>query len=162
MRGMQWIALLGLLMIGPLCRAETKCPWLNVATAAGVLDGPATLDMHATEDGGNICVFRSQRGTAMYSLQISVRQMKDESRTVAFYRSRCTSSAISLRAIGNEAVLCGADDNGSHGEQVISRVRSDIFIVSISASDAKDASMTRESLVERAKIIAEQVAGNLF
>jgi hypothetical protein len=45
---------------------------------------------------------------------------------------------------------------------VISRVRGDVFIVYVSAGEGKDASMTRESLEDRAKIIAEQVAGNLF
>lgn len=160
--GRQWITLFGLLLIATLCKAETECPWLNVATAAGALEGPATLDIHATEDGGNICVFRSQKGTAVRSLQISVRPMKDEDKGIAPYQARCTSSAVPLRAIGNEAVLCAADDNASHGEQVISRVRGDVFIVYVSAREGKDASMTRASLVDRAKIIAEQVAGNLF
>jgi hypothetical protein len=88
--------------------------------------------------------------------------MKDPSKGVLFYQSRCTSPAISLRAIGNEAVLCGADAGSSHGEQVIGRVRNNIFIVDVSDSMAKDSSMTRELLQEKARGTAEQVAGNLF
>jgi hypothetical protein len=161
-RSIHWITLLGLLSIASFCRAESKCPWLNEATAGGVLNGPATLTVHATEDGGNICVFRSQVGTSVYSLQISVRPIKDESNGIAFYESHCTSPKIALRAIGNEAVLCAANDGSTRGEQVISRVRNDIFIVCVSASEAKDRSMSADLLADRAKIIAEQVAGNLF
>jgi hypothetical protein len=127
-----------------------------------MVNGPVSVEMHSTEDGGNICIFSTQRDSAVYTLRISVVEIKDPIKGISSYRSRCTSPAISLRAIGNEAVLCGADAGSSHGEQVIGRVRNNIFIVEVSDSMAKDPSMTRELLQEKARSTAEQVAGNLF
>jgi hypothetical protein len=161
-RLLQWVVVVGCLLLTTECNAETICPWLNAATAAGFVNGPVTLDIHPTDDGGNICIFRSQRGSVLYSLEISVREMKDESKGILPYQSRCTSPATSLRAIGNEAVLCSADAGSSNGEQVIARVRNNIFMVDINDSVAKDPSMTREMLLEKARSTAEQVAGNLF
>jgi hypothetical protein len=161
-RRVQWIVLAGCLLLTAQCKAEAICPWLNEATAAGMVNGPVTLEMNSTDDGGSICIFRSQRGSAVYSLEISVRERKDESKGISSYQSRCTSPVTSLRAIGNEAVSCSADTGSSHGEQVIARVRDTIFIVNLSDSVAKDSSMTRESLQEKARSTAEQVAGNLF
>jgi hypothetical protein len=161
-RRSQWVLLLGFLVLTTLCRAEGKCPWLNEATAAGVVTGPVKLEMHPAEDGGSICIFRTQRASAVYTLRILVVEMKDPSKGISFYQSRCTSPAISLRAIGNEAVLCAEDAGSFHGEQVIGRVRDNIFIVDVSDSVAKDPSMTRELLQEKTRSTAEQVAGNLF
>ena len=126
------------------------------------MNGSVSVEMHPTEDGGNICIFSTQKDSVVYTLRVTVVEMKDPSKGVLFYQSRCTSPAISLRAIGNEAVLCGADAGSSHGEQVIGRVRNNIFIVDVSDSMAKDSSMTRELLQEKARGTAEQVAGNLF
>jgi len=162
MQRLQWIVLVGCLLLTSRCKAEAICPWLNAATAAGMVNGPVTLEMNSTGDGGNICIFRSQRGSAVYSLEISVREMNDESKGTASYQSPCTSPATSLRAIGNEAVSCSVDAGSSHGERVIGRVRNSIFIVDIRDSVAKDPSMTRDLLQERASSTAEQVAGNLF
>jgi hypothetical protein len=161
-RWLQWIILAGCLFLTTQCKADGICPWLNEATAAGMVNGPVVLEMNSTGDGGNACIFRSQTGSVVYSLEISVREMKDESKGISAYQSRCTSPVTSLRAIGNEAVLCSADAGSSHGEQIISRVRNNIFIVDISDSMAKNPSMTRDMHVEKIKVVAKQVAGNLF
>jgi hypothetical protein len=49
-----------------------------------------------------------------------------------------------------------------YGEQVIGRVRDQIFTVTITTSARRDPSMPREALEEKTRNIAEQVAGALF
>jgi hypothetical protein len=45
---------------------------------------------------------------------------------------------------------------------VIGRVRDRLFIVTVSSTIARDPSMTRQLLKEKARMIAEQIAGALF
>jgi hypothetical protein len=76
--------------------------------------------------------------------------------------SQCTSAATQFKAIGNEAILCADDKKNSHGDEVIGRVRDSVFRVTISTSSRNDPVMTREALDDKARSIAEQVAGALF
>ena len=48
------------------------------------------------------------------------------------------------------------------GEQVIGRVRDQVFTVTITTSARNDPSMSRDALREKTRNIAEQVAGALF
>jgi hypothetical protein len=156
-----WLAVVGSLFLGTVCKGESRCPWLNVATASGVLNGPARLEVTDSPASGNVCVFRYQDGAVLSSLQIVVREIRDTSKDRRPYESQCTSAMVPLRAIGNEAVLCAVDARNSHGEQVIGRVRDRLFIVGI-RTGPRTPSMERESLQEKAESVSEQVAGSLF
>jgi hypothetical protein len=160
-RRLQWLAVACLLFLGAACKGESRCPWLNVATASGVLNGPASLEVEYSAASGNVCVFLYQDGAARSSLQIVVRETKDTSKDRRPYESQCTSAMVPLRAIGNEAMLCAVDARNSHGEQVIGRVRDRLFIVGIRAGP-RTPSMQKELLQEKAESISEQVAGALF
>ena len=71
------------------------------------------------------------------------------------YKARCGAGATALRAIGNEA--CAVEIKGqTYGQEVIGRVRDQIFTVTLTTTVPKDA------LQEKARNIAEQVAGALF
>jgi hypothetical protein len=65
-----------------------------------------------------------------------------------------------VRAIGNEAVVCGvaAAVRGGVAEQVVGRVRERAFVVSISAGVGTDQATLRETTLR----VAEMVAGFLF
>jgi hypothetical protein len=91
-----------------------------------------------------------------------VQPLKDVGKAVASHESLCTSAPVALKAIGNEAVSCSADVGYSRGEQVIGRVRDRLFIVTVSSTIAQDPSATRQLLQEKARTIAEQIAGALF
>jgi hypothetical protein len=158
----QWILLLALLLIPVAAQAETHCPWLNVATASGVLNGPASLEVTAIADNGNACLFRYQKGTAIYSLRISVREIKDVNKSLSADKAKCTSPATSLTAIGNEAVMCAVDMGPIHWEEVIGRVREKLFVVGVRANTQLDTAMTRDLMQEKVRDVAEQVAGALF
>jgi hypothetical protein len=82
---------------------------------------------------------------------------------MATYKAHCSGEASPLQAIGNEAVMCAADIKGqTEGEQVIGRVRDQVFTVTITTSARNDPSMSRDDLKEKTRNIAEQVAGALF
>jgi hypothetical protein len=153
------IMLSALLLIPGICKAETACPWINTATAAGILEGPVNLETQNTEGNGNICEFTYHDGTMMHSLRIAVHDIQDRKKDMMTNEAQCRSRIVPLKGIGNDAMLCSVDVHSSRGEQVVGWVRNRIFIVRI---DANDASMTRKVLQEKARMAAEQVAGNLF
>lgn len=144
-----------------MSRAETSCPMLNRATAAGVLGGPVSLKVQSTsvED---ICLFQYQKGNTSYDLQIVVRNIDLSTQGAMDAPSRCRSQAISLKGIGNEATMCVVDSSSFHGERVTGRVRDKTFEIRLGSSVKKDPAMTNEMLQLNTKGIAEQVAGSLF
>jgi hypothetical protein len=150
---------MGLLSTGP-AHAQARCPWLNVATASGALQGPAVLEVQKLSETQTICVFRYQKEEMAYVLQISVMSQQDPSKGLAQSESECSSAVTPLRAIGNEAVLCADDRRHLLGEEVVGRVRGSVFRVSISSRNDPD--MTREVLEQKSRNIAEQIAGSLF
>jgi len=72
----------------------------------------------------------------------------------------CGSDAETLKAIGNQAMGCRYEGKpGWSGEQVTGRVRDQAFLVRIVSNDR---SATAKTLREKARKVAEQVAGILF
>jgi hypothetical protein len=163
MRKLKWIMFFELLLLSGNCKAQAHCAWLNDATASGFLNGPVTLDLETAPDDQNICVFTNLKTAKDYStLRIMVQPLQDVNYAIASHKSLCTSAPVALKAIGNEAVSCSADVGYSRGEQVIGRVRDRLFIVTVSSTIAQDPSATRQQLQEKARTIAEQIAGALF
>lgn len=89
-----------------------SCPWLNQATAAGVLGG-------AVRQVG--CTFI--RG----ALELRIEAAKD----FEAYAATCRSVAVPLKGIGSEAIAC----RGEAGEQVVGRVRDRAFVARITTND---------------------------
>jgi len=158
------MVLVGVVMIAAVCNAEEDhCAWLNDATASGVLNGPVTVALETAPDDQTICTFTYLKTAKDYSaLRIMVQPLKDVTKAVASHESLCTSPPTAVKAIGNEAVSCSGDVGNSRGEQVIGRVRDRLFVVAVSSTMAQDPLMTRPSLKDKARMIAEQVSGALF
>ena len=154
---------LALLMTLPATGAAAEaCPWLNAATAGGFLGGPVTdvaVKRAKTGEDGNCDFFRRQ-GPLVYELRIETETLAARG-GFAEYAARCHGAGAPLKAIGNEALACH-DDAGAEGglrELVVGRVRDRIFLVRISTNDgAAEQSVLRE----KARKVAEQVAGILF
>lgn len=145
-----------------ICHADNLCPWINKATAFGALgtneDSPSAS---VSEISATVCSFSYHAGNVTYELRITVEQVKDPQHTFNAYKTQCGKSGNPLRAIGNEAVMCPADKKGQ-GEQVFGRVRDNVFTITVSTSAKNDPTMPRDTLTEKAGLIAEQVSGNLF
>jgi len=143
-------------------QAGETCAWLNAATAGGVLGGEVTemsVKRAKTADDA-ACTFVRRQASLVLELRIEVETMTAPARDFASYTARCRSAVVPLSAIGNEAVAC-SDDNGQSGraEQVVGRVRDRAFIIRIGTSDR---SARSEPLRDKARDVAEQVAGILF
>jgi hypothetical protein len=157
-------ALLGLAMLLPtFCHGQAKCPWINQATASGILGGAVTLTAKVGDHANGVCVFSRQQGAVVLQLRISVDIMTNIHEQFPSYLAQCPPKSSSLRAIGNEAVVCSIQDKGGYAvERVVGRVRDQAFVISVSSSAQDDPSMTQGMRREKANLVAEQVAGFLF
>jgi hypothetical protein len=158
--------LLSLALFTPaICNAQTKCPWLNEATARGILSGPVTVTVTVKpgDQASGICEFARHQGTAIHELRISVDLMTDIPKQFPTRLAQCPPKSPPLPATGNEAVTCSAHTKENHyAELVVGRVRNQAFVVSIGSTVQDDPSLTRVERRDKANQIAEQVAGILF
>jgi hypothetical protein len=144
------------------CRADNLCPWITKATAFGALGvGEESPMASASELSAAVCDFAYHDGNMTRELRITVEQAKDPQLAFNSYKAQCRQSGNPLRAIGNEAVICAVNKKGS-GEQVFGRVRDNVFTITITTSAENDPAMSKDVLVEKAELVAEQVSGNLF
>jgi len=151
------------LLLPTLSHAQAKCPWLTEPTARGVLGGPVKATIKLGEKHDGVCEFSRQQGSVLLELRISVEIMTDVSRQFPAYLAQCPPKSAPVTAIGNEAVTCSLQDHRDrYVEKVVSRVRDQAFVVTLSSSTANDPSMTPEMRNEKAHLVAEQVAGILF
>lgn len=159
------IALCALSLLPAACSAQSPCPWLNNATATGVLGGPVTVEAKSTPAGAGICVFQYKDKVESNTLRIAVikaSKPEDAGKEMAPYESKCTAAGLSLKGVGNEALICVSNVHKSNGELVVGRVRDQIFTVSISDGSGNDPAFTQEALEDKAQEIARMVAGILF
>jgi hypothetical protein len=158
------LLLLGLAVLMPaVCHAQAMCPWINVATARGIVGGAVTATVKISEHGFGICNFSRQQRATVHELRISVNVMTDVPKQFPIYLAQCPPKSTPLPAIGNEAVMCSIQGKGDeYAEIVVGRVRDRAFVVGVSSSIQNDLSMTQETRRERANLVAEQVAGILF
>jgi hypothetical protein len=156
--------LLALTLFTPaICHAQTKCPWLNEASARGILSGPVTVTVKLGDQGAGVCKFYRQQGAAIHELRISVDLMTDIPKQFPTHLAQCPPKSPPLPATGNEAVTCSIHTKeNQHAEIVVGRVRNMAFVVSISSTVQDDPSMTQDMRREKSNLVAEQVAGILF
>lgn len=156
--------LLGLALLVPAaCQAQTRCPWMNEATAEGILGGDAIALVKVNDGGGGVCQYSRHHGAAAYELHITVDIMTDVLKQFPAYLAQCPGKTTELRAIGNKAVVCSIQSQEKHyAEKVVGRVRNQAFVVSVSSTVPEDPSMTEEMRREKCRLVAEQVAGSLF
>jgi len=120
--------------------SEKPCPWMNAATAGGVLEGP--VDFTMTKNG--------QEGTCEFTRRDSGARLRID---VGSELAKCAPPIEPLKAIGNEAMACTVDKATA---QVVGRVRKQTFLIRVTGGFAQD--KLREKVIN----VAEQVAGNLF
>jgi hypothetical protein len=107
------------------------------------------------------CSFDYRDGAASRVLKITVDQTQDDAQAISDYKARCSVGAAPLSGIGNEACSVAAKGQ-TYGQEVIGRVRDQIFTITLTTSAQHDPLMPQEAMQERVRNIAEQVAGALF
>ena len=156
-----WI---GLLALPTLCRAENNCPWMNEATASGILGGEAMgMVTGSGAEGPAICEFTQLGAGFKRTLSVTVEVTPDAHARLQTVARSCGGDAAPLKAIGNEALLCPTNDHkNGHGELLVGRVRDQVFTITIKTTLKDDPILTRATLIVRIDTAAEQIAGNLF
>jgi len=144
------------------CATAETCPWINAGTAGGVLGGPVNATItHSQKNANDVrCDFTGSRGAIEYELHVDVETMTSPRHEFAAYAAQCKSNSAPLKAIATEAVICGNDAKpGQLSQRVVGRVRNQAFIIRIGTNSPLE---TRASIEDKARRVAEQVAGNLF
>jgi hypothetical protein len=152
--------------------AKETCPWINDQTAAGFLGGDVTStvtfaikdrkdpNFSDVDKNDAVCEFVRHQGSATTSLRIDVETIAGPPSSFATYVARCASHSVPLTGVGNEAVACDVEGkNKAISEQVVSRVRGRAFTVRITSTVG---SSDKDALRQKARNVAEQVAGFLF
>jgi hypothetical protein len=144
------------------CHAQSLCPWINAATAEGVLDVKVKASVQETPGKDTNCIFKSVDTNGTRSLVVEVHDIGDREKGYSEAESKCTSAPTPVRGLGNEAFECVADHSDSHAMMIIGRVREKLFVVSVIMTGRIDRGLTAASLEDKVTIAAGQVVGNLF
>ena len=172
----------GAILAPERCVAQAKCPWLNAATAAGVLGGEVQMAVTAPVEPGPVkgvgtamysdqvrmdrfdvsCEFTRKVDSGVDTLHITVKTMSEPAKDFPSFLALCGGPTVALRGIGNEAVQCVMkNDPGKAQEQVIARVRDRTFTLTITRQAAAPAA-SAGVLSDVTRNTAEQIAGSLF
>jgi hypothetical protein len=160
-----WIVAGAFSLMSVPCSAQSTCPWINAATASGVLGGSSTMEVNNTGASTGVCVFRFQDQAQNNTLRISVikaERPENAGKEMMPFESKCTASGLPLKGVGNEAILCASDTAKWNGELVVGRVRDNIFTVVINDATGDNPAATKDDLEDKAQEIAKMVAGILF
>jgi hypothetical protein len=135
----------------------TNCPWATLGSAATVLGGDPTSIVQLSEKakGEGSCTFSITDAVSKQTLRVVVGK--------AAAQNPCPSGSAPLAGVGNGAIMCTMRHGSEEVvEMIVSRVRATHFTVSISIrrKGSKNASVGHYE--DGLKMIAEQVAGNLF
>ena len=157
-------SLSALLSVAPYAHGANNCPWLNEATASGLLEARAVGSYQAeSTNQPAACTFTGQNGGIARVLQIQVKTVSDAATHLKLLEKTCGTESAPLQAIGNEAIWCLSDDRGGRLDAwAFSRVRDQVFSIRISTSQKNHSVLTRSTLQRLISTAAEQVAGNLF
>ena len=150
------------------------CPWLNAATAGGVLGGEVRMSVTNTAkanvelpDGAipdATCEFTLLHSPSPATLRIVVRTTQDRAKEYAALVAACGPSPRRVVGVGNEAVGCSLKKGTLGIEQIVARVRQRTFVLSVSrpGSEAASGSEEAETALSKLQNTAEQIAGSLF
>jgi hypothetical protein len=132
---------------------------MNAATAAGIVGGPVATSVRTEKTQVLSCEFAYQKGHVTRTLRI---RMIDGSagHSLKSFEKPCVSKASPVSGIGDEAALCDEGRGAALAEEIVSRVRDEIFSVVFSVSEQDG--LKRDVIREKASAAAEQVAGMLF
>lgn len=145
-------------------KAANTCPWMNEATASGMLGGNAVGEFTAATSGQPaVCTFTQQDNGVTRILRITVEVVPDAHAQFLSMSASCDAEQSPLKAIGNEAMACATDlHKKSASERAFGRVRDQVFTITFATSIKNDPVLTPELLRAHVYTAAEQVAGNLF
>ena len=135
----------------------TNCPWVTLGSAATALGGDPTSNVQLSEKakGEGSCTFSFADAASKQTLKVVVGK--------AAAQDPCPSGSAPLTGVGNGAIMCTLRHGSEEVvEMIVSRVRETHFTVSISIRRKGSRNASVGHYEDGLKMIAEQVAGNLF
>ena len=135
----------------------TNCPWVTLGSAATALGGDPTSNVQLSEKakGEGSCTFSFADAASKQTLKVVVGK--------AAAQDPCPSGSAPLVGVGNGAIMCTLRHGSEEVvEMIVSRVRETHFTVSISIRRKGSRNASVGHYEDGLKMIAEQVAGNLF
>ena len=165
LRMLGWVVLGIILLPDPAATlAANNCPWMNEATASGLLGGDAVGAY--SPSGSNkpaACTFTQNAADVTRILKITVEAAPDDPHArLMKSESACGPDPSPLKAIGNEAVACVEERPEIRSARAVGRVRDQVFEILITTTRTDDPLLTHDALRIRINAAAEQVSGNLF
>ncbi len=156
MRSSLFAVLIALPLFG---QAEQTCHWINAATVASILGRPVNSTVKKKADY-TACEFGSLH-SPVYRLRAQIGPLpRGAGKWSAMESLTCYNhQPEALTGIGNEAAACIKDAHGRRCEEIVGRVRDQLFSITLMTSDR---SASTASLIEKTREIAEQVSANLF
>jgi hypothetical protein len=133
----------------------------NEVSNSGPLSANPSSSNYSGDNMTNVnCAFIRRGGTGAAELHIGVRIVNESKKEFIADSKHCGVNAAPMKAIGNKAVMCdGSAKSGERVENIFGRVRNQVFFIRLNTSDP---SVTEPLLREKVRIVAEEVAGNLF
>jgi hypothetical protein len=116
--------------------AANNCAWINEATASGLLGGDAMGEVSvAPAAQSTVCTFTQSSAGGKPTLQVTVEIAAEAHARLGAIAQTCGADVARLTAIGNEALVCAANDRkvGS-GVRVVGRVRDQVFTITIATT----------------------------
>lgn len=141
----------------PNAAQVANCPWVTLGSAATALGGDPTsaVQLSAKAIGEGSCTFSFSDAVSRQTLKVVVGK--------AAAQNPCPSGSSPLKGIGNEAIMCTVRHGAEEVEElIVSRVRDTRFTISISIRRKGSRNASVGHFEDSLKMIAEQVAGNLF
>jgi hypothetical protein len=152
--------LLLVLSAGGVTSTTAQCPWINKATAGGVLGVHGDRHAIASTVTGNSCSFEVAGSQGMERLLVHVIAFQQSPQLVRLYEKGCTSTPVWLSGIGNEAFACSVRSRAQLSNRVAGRVRDRAFEIElVHRATGVSAEKNLQGLAISA---ARQVAGNLY
>lgn len=149
------VLILFLLSTGAL--AQQVCPWLTQGTAATLMGGAVSANVHISTGEGTCEFVRTSDDDHPGAALASNLQMRI---AVSHLPPKECATGERLTGIGQDSVFCATDVEGKHQEMIRGRVRGNYFLLTLTArgNSATDKATLRPTLEQA----AEEVAGNLF
>jgi hypothetical protein len=136
------------------------CPWLNAATAQGILGGTVRIDVSHPSPNADltVCRFTTDAGAAELSIVVAPRATGLPQ--LGAQPVDCGSSGKKLIGVGNDATQCEMHRDGNLIAMVSGRVRDRLFTVRWSGPE--HAAHAKDTINSQVEVLSEMVAGALF
>jgi len=82
------------MFVPSVCHGQAKCPWIDEATARGILGGAVTAQVNIKDTSYRVCEFSRQDGDVRRQLSVLVIVMTNIPKQFSTYVTQCGDTAV--------------------------------------------------------------------